>query len=360
MKAVCLSLALALAAVSAVAQVSVFVPDNNPAAGAACNVIPFGSSASFAPGYTYAARVPASYLNAAATKLDEVWFAPCGTGTWSAPNCIVAVGHVPTPLPCPFTFPSGGSIGSFLDLTIIHDSAVQGPFSWNATQYTWSPLGFAAGGGTSFCWNQNNDIAFFITFQNSTIASASSWSGSCYRSATEPSRSYSAGWQAPASTTCNSATGLKMQLDFSACSPALPSVTPVGQGCGAIGAAPPILSSTQLPSFGNVGFFVDVTQAPPFAPTWLFASVGLAAVPTPLANGCLVYLDLPSMLILIAGGFTPTGPIPTGPGGATSILFPIYPLPGLIGTHVGLQAVLSDAGSGAFVGVTNALDLLIN
>ena len=48
------------------AQTIVSVPDANSSAGAACNVIPFGST--FSAGYSYIGRVPASFLSAGDTR----------------------------------------------------------------------------------------------------------------------------------------------------------------------------------------------------------------------------------------------------------------------------------------------------
>lgn len=192
------------------AQNSIYVPDNQPAVGT-CNAIPLGTG-SFLAGYTYVGRVPASFLDPANTRLETLSFASCTAATWSAPIAQVAVGHVPTPIPLPFTYPIGG-LGSFLDLTLLYDSASQGPLTWNAAANVWTPF-VTVPGGSAFCWNGVNDIGIFLTFQSATGGM------SCHRTSTEPLRLYAAGYNAPAST-ASGAAGLKMKLDFTGCGPAL-------------------------------------------------------------------------------------------------------------------------------------------
>lgn len=194
------------------AQGPAYVPDNTPATGSG-NVIPFGQSSSFAPGYSYIGRIPASFLCAAGaqTHITEIAFTPISSGTWNCATVRMGLGHVPNPLPVPFSFPVGGP-GSFQDFTTIYDSAVQGPFSWTVTANTWSPMGFAALGGTGFCWDGVRDIAFYVTYQNSVV----SWTGDFHRTDTEPFRAYGAGYNAAASAG-SGANGLKMRLDFGPC-----------------------------------------------------------------------------------------------------------------------------------------------
>jgi PKD repeat protein len=204
------ALACALVAPSIVAQTPVHIPDNNPVPNNA-NVIPFGSA-----NYTYVGRVPASYLLPSEAAVEELSFFPTFTGTWNAPNVLIAIGHLPAVHPCPFTFPGPGAatIGSFLDLTVAYDSAVNGPLAWPCVADTWCPMGFTALGGTGFVWNGVDDIGVYVTF------GGASGGGSCRRSsAPAPTRTYSAAYQAASSGTCNSTAGLYMRLT---CVPAGP------------------------------------------------------------------------------------------------------------------------------------------
>lgn len=192
---------------SLAAQTFVHVPDSNAASGT-CNVIPFGASSTFASGYTYLGRIPAGFMNASNPYVLDVAFAACNTGIWAASDVEIAMGHLPSSLPCPFSFPdpSSGTTGSFLDLTVIQAG---GPFGFSAVQDTWSDLGFAHHGGTGFTWNGVNDVGFFITFQNATVTG---FSGDFHRTGTEPTRTYASGFNAGSSTTCNANSGLKMRL----------------------------------------------------------------------------------------------------------------------------------------------------
>jgi hypothetical protein len=212
--------------------------------------------------------------------------------------------------------------------------------------------------GTSFCWDGVNDIGFYITYLSSTVTTTNGWAGGFWRTSTFPTRSYAAGYQTAMSSTCNASSGLKMKLDFNGCG-GQPSVTPVGVGCPGTGGLAPVLSTTQSPYLGNLGFYVDVTSGLPFAPSYLFASLGLSASPIGVGGNCLVYLDFGTLLALIGAGLTPTGPVFLDFAGAAQIPFPIYPIAGLLGQHVGVQVAIIDAGSSTSFTLTNALDLLV-
>jgi hypothetical protein len=193
----------------ALAQTTIYVPDNQAAVGT-CNAIPL--SAAFSPAGTYVARIPASFLGASPFQLQDIQFAPCAAAVFSAPNAQLGMGHVPTPAPNPFVYPTfdaGGNmtaLGSFLDYTPLWNSVVQGPFSYTMVANTWSPLGFAATGGTHFSWNGVNDIGFYFTW------SSASGGGSCHRTATEPFRFYNTTTYQAATSSGGDAAGLKMGL----------------------------------------------------------------------------------------------------------------------------------------------------
>lgn len=221
--------ALALLCSALLAQpcsVGVNVPDGNSAVGT-CNTIPFGQTS-----YTYMSRISAGFMDPTNPYVDDLAFAPCASGTWNGSTVIIAMGHVPNPLPATLNFPTFDaagvlvSAGSFLDLTIIHNSfaagsvgpaSTTGPFSWNVTANTWSPMGFSASSGTGFLWNGVDDVGFFITFQNAVATGF----GSVHR-ATEP-RFYATGFNQAACTGCNSAAALKIQLQVTQ-GPGLPAV----------------------------------------------------------------------------------------------------------------------------------------
>lgn len=203
------SLAALLTCTFALAQGTVFVPDNIANAGT-CNAIPL--SASFGSGaMTYVARIPASYMDPTQRLILDVMFAPCGSTAFSAPSLQMGLGHVPNPVPNPFTFPSfdpaGNMIapGSFLDYQPLWNSVVQGPFNYAMTQDTWSPMGFAPG-GTGFVWNGIDDVGFFITYSGATGGNSG------HRTATEPFRLYASGAYQATVSSGSGAAGLKMAL----------------------------------------------------------------------------------------------------------------------------------------------------
>lgn len=289
------------------AQSTSFIPDNQPAVGT-CNAIPFGSG-TWAVGYTYMARVPASMLvGSAATRLQQIYFAACSSGAWSCSTVRITIGHVPSPLPATFTFPTPTSLGSFLDQTTLFDSAAQGTFTWNTVQDTWAPF-LPVGAGTSFCWNGVNDVGLFITFVNATV----SFGGTCHRTNTEPYRMYATGYQAAVSTGAG-ASGLKMQLDFGACGPPLWETNSpassldingvIGTGytpAGTIVLAGSLVSINLASS--NVGWPFDLLYVP--APSVSLASGGLS---TPF--GQIVNIDIASPQLGFINGFSFTTPFP--------------------------------------------------
>ncbi|NRA95328.1 MAG: hypothetical protein HRU14_03880 [Planctomycetes bacterium] len=303
--------------------VGVSVPDSASAVGT-CNVFPFGQVS-----FTYAGKIAAGFLDPVNPYVNDIAFAPCGTGTYNCNTVVIAMGHVPNPMPVPFNFPtvdaSGVLVtsGSFLDLTIIHNSfatgtagpaSTSGPLSWNVTQNTWSPMGFGASSGTGFLWNGVDDVAFFITHQNSTA----SWGGACHR-ATEP-RFYSTGYNQPACATCAAASALKIQLLVTQ-GPGLPAVP--GWQCnqasssldinGAADPGPggPMVTSvgtgtTVTANFGGlIGFPYEIATTSPEPG----GGVGFGGFLTPGGQAVNINLTAPSIQYLfglaLANAFTP-------------------------------------------------------
>jgi hypothetical protein len=193
-----------------------------------------------------------------------VSFPPSATGSWSCNTVFMALGHLPNPIPCPFSFPSptGSTIGSFLDLTVIWDSAAQGPFNWPWVADSWSPMGFAAAGGTNFVWNGVNDVGFFVTFQNSVVTTG----GIRTTSTIPPARMYAAGYQAPSASTtsCNALGGLFTRLT---CVPLYPfNVTTTGVADVLITPVP----SAAVPGSTGGFTFVSFATPTPLGAGWVF------------------------------------------------------------------------------------------
>lgn len=199
-----------LLSASAIAQGPIYVPDNNPTTGT-CNAIPM--SASFGQGATtYLGRVPASFLDPTNRTIRDIEFLPCAGGSFTATDCQIGIGHVSALLPLPFTFPSfdaGGNVtttGSFLDFTVFYNSVVQGPFTWNFTLNTWSPLGLDTAFSPGFTWNGTDDLAVYITYRGGVGGA------SLRRTATEPLRVYVNAVYQAASAAAGSNAGAKMGL----------------------------------------------------------------------------------------------------------------------------------------------------
>jgi hypothetical protein len=267
------------------------------------------------------------------------------------------VGHVSNALPLPFSFPTiaGGvvtGLGSFNDLSVVYDSDVSGPFMWSYTSGAWSPMGFAALGGTSFVWNGVDDLAFFITF------GGASGGATFHRTTTEPFRAYASGYLAAASTGTGAA-GAKMRFDMTTNVVPMASLTTVGTGRIGSSGLPMTLGSLQLPFIGNPTFTLDVAQGPALNNAYLFASFGISPNPASIGGGCFIYLDLATLQMLINQGFSPIGPLGTGPTGATSFSLPIPPDPGLAGFSIAFQVAVSDNTPLGLV-LSNAVEAVIN
>jgi hypothetical protein len=268
--------------------------------------IPFGSSATYTAGYTFAEVIPASLLNPIFRQVTEVSFPPSATGSWSCNTVFMALGHLPNPIPCPFSFPSpaGSTIGSFLDLTVLWDSAVQGPFTWPWVADSWSSMGFAAAGGTNFVWNGINDVGFFVTFQNSVVTTG----GIRTASIVPPARMYAAGYQASVTTitACNTGGGLFTQLS---CVPLFPfNVTTTGVADVLITAVP----SVAVPGSTEGFTFASFATPTPLGGGWVFGLtpdallLSIVSIPAAIGNP-LHYVVWP--------GAYPDVPFAIGPGG---------------------------------------------
>jgi hypothetical protein len=333
-------------------QGTIFVPDNQSTVGT-CNAIPLQSTFSVAT--TYLARIPASYMDPVLRRIDDIAFAPCNGGTFSAATLQMGLGHVPTPLPLPFTYPTfdlAGNVtalGSFIDYHPIWNSASQGPFTYQMTANAWSPMGFATGGGTTgFVWNGTNDVGYYLTY------TAATGGDTCHRTSTEPFRAYAGTYQAAASTGSGAA-GLKME--FFTSSPV--GVTTVGFGCAGTNNLVPILATNAVPTIGNLAFHVDVSQGLPGSFSLLYLSIGIAPSPLSIGGGCNVYLELTSLYAFIGSGFVPIGPLTLDAAGAGVFFLPIPPDPGLNGIHAGIQAAIADPVSVIGFTLTNALEAIL-
>ena len=152
---------LALLTAALGAQVYSIYPGNPQ--GATGNNYPFGPSAP--NGMRFVNHIPISALDPANPFITDLSFYSPYSGTWSSGSVKVGIGHLPSVVPCPFTFPAaagGTTIGSFNDLTVMWDSTIDGPLSFAVSPNTWSPLGLPATGRPPFQWNGIDPIGLFI------------------------------------------------------------------------------------------------------------------------------------------------------------------------------------------------------
>ncbi|MAG56326.1 MAG: hypothetical protein CMJ83_08560 [Planctomycetes bacterium] len=332
-----------LLGVLAPAQNKVQIPDDLPAVGP-CAGAPWALPAS-----TYVLRIPGSYMDPANRFVEDICFAPCTSGTWSAPNVQIALGHLPPSLPPGgnFSFPyiTGGATaftGSFLDLTVIWDSSVMAGFTWSFTANVWSPMGFAASSGTGFSWNGVDDVGFYVTMANPVGAAT------MHRSNAEPFQLFNTSVYQAGLPTRRATNGLKISFKLQ---PGVLQAVSYGNPCNGI---LPLLSATMPPTIGNTLFTLDVTSGQAGQLTWIFAA--LAPNPGSSLGGCTLYLDPLTLLALVNNGFSPLGPVFTS--GAVAVYpAPIPWIPSLAGQSLYLQAVVADLASPVGFITSNGLQL---
>jgi hypothetical protein len=113
-----LLLASLLSCSFALAQSTIYVPDNMSAVGT-CNAIPLDST--FATATTYVGRIPASFMGTSPVSIQDIQFAPCNTATFTAANMQIGIGHVPS-LTTSITFPTFDAGGNMIALArTIHE-----------------------------------------------------------------------------------------------------------------------------------------------------------------------------------------------------------------------------------------------
>lgn len=162
-----LLITLVLLAATLQAQVYSIYPGNPQ--GASTNNYPFGAAAP--AGMRLVNHIPVTALDPANPYITDLSFYSPYTGTWSAATVKIGVGHLPTAIPCPFSFPAGAggsSIGSFNDLTVMWDSSTDGPLSFNVSPNQWNPLSLPSSGRVPFQWNGIDPVGIFIRLTSAT------------------------------------------------------------------------------------------------------------------------------------------------------------------------------------------------
>ncbi|MBN2491061.1 MAG: hypothetical protein JXQ29_09445 [Planctomycetes bacterium] len=187
----CVAIALALSSAAAAGDIS--VPDNNPAAGTACNVGPFGYAEA-----RHQTLVPASMLGGKSFLINELCFAPC---TNPAPTQVFST------LVVTFAHTTQGSLSTLLATNLAVDATIvlNGPVTWTPTYQQWSPMGLTG----TFRYNGVDNLVVEVKFIGKTGSSLG-----CYRCG-NIERAYKTGagsFNIPTATTSMSA--LKMQFRF--------------------------------------------------------------------------------------------------------------------------------------------------
>jgi hypothetical protein len=237
------------------------------------------------------------------------------------------------------------SIGDFLDLVVVYDSASQGPFTRSVTANTWSSSGF---GSTQFVWNLADDVGIYTSYQNAMGMPA--WH---YSDATEPVAVFTPTYLAPMGT--STSLGLKTRLDLGV---PVPRVNSIGVGCPDSNGRTAVLSASQLPSIGNTALSLEVAMGLPMTAATLFPSLFGATPPVVLAPGCNAYIDIASLSTLLSLGFGPFSQTTNGTGQA-SFPLPVPNDPGLFGARIWFQCALSEPALPQGFTVSNALELVL-
>ena len=160
----------------------------------------------------------------------------------------------------------------------------------------------------------------------------------------------------PPDVTCNSAQ--LCIVDNQWVPPAPASAVAVGTPCTGSNGQPVVLAPVGLPHFGNASFAVTLSGPPDGTPALLYLAFGTADVPFQLPGSCAIFLDLASLLPLIASGATPFGRVLVLGGAAT------FPLPAplsaaLFGLSFDLQGAAFDPPMPLGITTSNALGLVI-
>ncbi len=137
------------------------------------------------------------------------------------------------------------------------------------------------------------------------------------------------------------------------------SVQSTGVGCTGTSPLPYSMLANGLPSLGNSGFSIDLSQGPPNQLAFSFLAADVSAAPTLLSPNCAIWLDLTSALSLVASGASPHGPHLLSAMGSVVIPVPIPSDPLLAGFTISLQSAAQDSLAPAGFVLSNALKLTV-
>jgi hypothetical protein len=327
-----LALACALA-FPAAAQVQIGIDDTDPWSGSP-NAFPFNVTGGQTSLHVYSAAALRERGVCAGSVLLGVDVAPANTlsGTYSAPQAILQVGHLAVSPPAPSNWP-----GHLASPVVMHD-LTSGPYTFPWVGGAWSPLpGFL---NATFVWDGVRDVGIQYS------SSAGVTGGFALRNSATQLRHYVAVFNALAQPpTSNGLFAMKLRMTW--VTPGCAAREVYGAGCD----APALSLAADLPVSGGT-FTLTVANVQPVLPlaALLFGDAqapGLDLGPAG-APGCRAWTNanLTSLTVPVVGG-----------SGALALGVPASP--GLLGAVFTTQAAGFTAANALGVATSNGLQWTI-
>ncbi|MBN2490547.1 MAG: hypothetical protein JXQ29_06840 [Planctomycetes bacterium] len=190
-----LSLLLLAILITAAAADEIYVPADTPGSGSR-NSWPFN----LYPEWRYQLVIDAKFLGNQAFTVNEIAFAPSGTGVFTATQFEVRMGHS--------TVATSATFDTNIPNPTTVLSALSG-YTWNTTDKTWSPIGLTSG----FSYNGVDRLTIDIRI----LGGARTFSGTCYYDSGNHDRTWNnatGAWTATTGTV-GVGSGLKVRLTVS-------------------------------------------------------------------------------------------------------------------------------------------------
>ncbi len=173
----------------------IYIPANTPSVGSRNNW-PFNPR--FGPEWRYQMVFTAAQLGNQPLLINEIAFAPSGTGTLTAQDFEVRMSHT--------TVPASSTLATNLpkpQTVLLAKNHV-----WQTTHQTWSTIGLTS----AFAYNGTDSLTIEVRYRNGTAAG---FSGTCYYDSNNHPRIYSRGTTAYNATTGSMDNhGLKIRITF--------------------------------------------------------------------------------------------------------------------------------------------------
>ena len=262
-KATFLTLLLLVVMVSAAIADEVYVPTNTPGTGSR-NSWPFN----IYPEWRYQMVIDAKYLGNQPLVIKELAFATSGTGTFTATQFEVRMGHS--------TVATSSTFDNNIPTPTTVLSALKG-YTWNTTDKTFSPIGLT----NTFNYNGTDRLCIDVRILG---GARTGFSGTCYYDSGNHDRTWNnstGAWNAPTGSV-GIGSGLKIRLTVAGPAQLIPSGT------------------------GQIGTTVDLnlTATPDAGKTY---QLGTSLGTGPLSIGARqIDLSLDAVLLASVGGTLPT------------------------------------------------------